>query len=203
MLSTIDMLKMLLCYFVTLLLPLFHSSTHITHPINMHIVITRQRKTFKTIDGRLTIDGHYMCDTAENAITAIPAGTYEVRVVKCHQYARKMPVLALRKNMVTPCAKCAKLACVSNNSTMPCKCAMLKPGNGVYHRKDSSIILGTYLAPGCLVHPRQAFNEVYDRIRKPAKRGHALTLTIVDNCPQPPKVELSNFEMGLQILRQM
>ena len=168
----------------------------------MHIVITRHRKTSETIDGRLTIDGLRICDTAENAITAIPAGTYEIRIIKCHQHARKMPVLVLHKDITPSCAKCTKLKCISNNSTMPCKCPMLKPGNGVYHREDGSIILGTYLAPGCLTHPKEAFADFYDRIRKSIERGHALTITIVENYPKPASRELSNFELGTQILNQ-
>ena len=79
---------------------------------------------------------------------------------------------------------------------------MLKPGNGVYKRTDGSIILGTYLAPGCLTHPKEAFADFYDQIRKLIERGHALTITIVENYPQPRKHELTNFEMGEQILRQ-
>lgn len=166
----------------------------------MNIIITRYRKTSETFNGRLTIDGARICDTAENAITALKAGTYPLNVVKCKQHARKMPVLSLVSEC--PCAKCKELECVSNNSTMPQVCHMLKPGNGVYKRTDGSIILGTYLVPGCLTHPKEAFADFYDRIRKSIERGHALTITIVENYPEPKHKELSNFEMGQQILRQ-
>lgn len=111
-----------------------------------------------------------------------------------------MPILALVSQC--PCAKCKKLDCVSNNSTIPQVCYMLKPGNGVYKRTDGGIILGTYLAPGCLTHPKEAFADFYDRIRKSIERGHELTLTIVENYPKPPRQELTNYEMGQQILRQ-
>ena len=57
---------------------------------------------------------------------------------------------------------------------------MLKPGNGIHNRNDGSIILGTYIAPGCLKHPKRAFNALYERIRKSASRGHELTLEIAE-----------------------
>ena len=171
----------------------------------MNIVITRYRKKAETVDGHLTIDGVYICDTAENTLSAIPAGIYPISIVKCKQHARKMPVLGATEN----CKNCRKLNCVSNNTTMPVKCPMLKPGNGVYHRGDSSIILGTYICPGCLKLPKQAFDSVYDRLRKSAERqkqreqkrtcshsaesrpgvddsqrGHQLTLTIKESYKQ-------------------
>ena len=55
---------------------------------------------------------------------------------------------------------------------------MLKPGNGVYNRTDGSIIVGEYIAPGCLKHPKTAFDNLYDRIRKNIERGNKVTLTI-------------------------
>ena len=167
----------------------------------MNIVITRYRKKTETIDGSLTIDGLRICDTAENAKTALKAGTYPLNVVKCKQHSRKMPVLSLVSKC--PCGKCTKLECVSNNTTMPQICHMLCPGNGVYNRTDGTIILGTYLVPGCLTHPKEAFDEFYQRIRKSIERGHNLTLTIVEAYPQPRKRELTNYELGTQILNQL
>lgn len=185
----------------------------------MNIRITRHRKTPEVIDGHLTIDGSVrLCDTAENAVTALPAGTYPVQVLKCHQHARKMPVICLAdvlsgseqlgtvKNSTNPnhseqiittpnCSKCEKLKYVSNNTSMPCICPMLKPGNGVYHREDGSIILGTYIAPGCLKHSKEAFDTVYDRIRKSSERGHEITLTIEENYPIVKRT-LTNYELG-------
>lgn len=55
---------------------------------------------------------------------------------------------------------------------------MLKPGNGVHNRKDGSIIVGEYLVPGCLTHPKHAFDSLYQRLRKSAERGHEIRLTI-------------------------
>ena len=130
----------------------------------MHILITRHRYKPATIDGQLSIDGIRICDCAENAHTALPPGTYSIAIVPCRQYARKMP-------LITPISNQSS---VINNRV----CPMLKPGNGVYHREDGSIIVGEYLVPGCLKHSRFTFDNLYDRIRKNLQRGKEVTLTI-------------------------
>lgn len=106
------------------------------------------------------------------------------------------------KLLETKCSHCESLDCVSNNSNMPQFCPQICQGNGVYNRKDGAILVGKYLAPSCLTHPKEAFESIYDRIRKSAERGHDLTLIIEENYPKPPRHELTNFEMGQQILRQ-
>ena len=130
----------------------------------MHILITRHRYKPATIDGQLSIDGIRICDCAENAHTALPPGTYSITIVHCRQYARKMP-------LITPISNQSS---VINNRI----CPMLCPGNGVYHRKDGSILVGEYLVPGCLKHSRFTFDNLYDRIRKNLQRGKEVTLTI-------------------------
>ena len=130
----------------------------------MHILITRHRYKPATIDGQLSIDGIRICDCAENAHTALPPGTYSIAIVHCRQYARKMP-------LITPISNQSS---VINNRV----CPMLCPGNGVYNRKDGSIIVGEYLVPGCLKHSRFTFDNLYDRIRKNLERGNEVTLTI-------------------------
>ena len=130
----------------------------------MHILITRHRYKPATIDGQLSIDGIRICDCAENAHAALPPGPYSITIVHCRQYARKMP-------LITPISNQSS---VINNRV----CPMLKPGNGVYHRKDGSILVGEYLVPGCLKHSRFNFDNLYDRIRKNLQRGKEVTLTI-------------------------
>ena len=130
----------------------------------MHILITRHRYKPATIDGQLSIDGIRICDCAENAHTALPPGTYSITIVHCRQYARNMP-------LITPISNQSS---VINNRI----CPMLCPGNGVYHRKDGSILVGEYLVPGCLKHSRFTFDNLYDRIRKNLQRGKEVTLTI-------------------------
>ena len=60
----------------------------------MDILIKRNYRTTEVIDGQLFIDGSFcLCDTSENATTALPAGQYRVSIIKCKQHARKMPVI--------------------------------------------------------------------------------------------------------------
>lgn len=70
---------------------------------------------------------------------------------------------------------------------------MLKPGNGVYKREDGSIIVGEYIAPGCLKHPKETFDTIYDRIRKNVERGNEVTLIIEERYRKPASKELSPF----------
>lgn len=143
----------------------------------MNIRIIRYCRKAQTIDGRLYINRNMkICDTAENALHALPTGTYPIRIGKCHQHARKMPLLS----STAPCDQCPKLQCVSINTPMPQYCPMLTPGNGAYKRADGAIILGENIVPGCLKQPVRAFERVYQIIRKASERGHKITLTITE-----------------------
>lgn len=147
----------------------------------MVIKIVRYCKKAETIDGYLYIEDVRICDCAENAVSAIKAGQYRVVTEKCQQLHRKMPVVLIHKDIISSCIHCKKMKLVSINTTMPVKCPMLKPGNGVYHREDASIIVGEFIAPGCLMHTREKFDIIYDRIRKNIERGNEVTLSIIDN----------------------
>ena len=169
----------------------------------MKIIITRTQQTKTAITGSLYINGQYLCDTAENRLTALPAGKYRIIRHYCHQYQRYMPViltamsddtramsqekLTAHRSLLTSqspklkaqsCKGCEQLEDISNNTSMPKHCPMLKPGNGVHHREDGSIILGTQVIPGCLIHPLQAFEPLAERIRKAIKRNKVITLVI-------------------------
>ena len=140
----------------------------------MNIIIQRSNPRNNYIHGLLKIDGVVVCDTLENANGCVPAGEYSITLRKCKQYARKMPLL----NPNAPCAKCKKLPFVCNNTTLPCFCPMLKPGNGVYTRIDGSIILGQYHCLGSIIHPKAAFDSLYERIRKSIRRGNEVLLSV-------------------------
>ena len=140
----------------------------------MIITIKRIRQTAETIDGHLIIDGTRICDTAENAKSALPEGCYEVSLIKCKQYRKK--VICLKSHPI--CESCPQLEWVFYDTTLPCYCPMLKIGNGVYNRPDGSIIVGKYLVPGCVLHSADAYNPLYQRIRKSIERGNKVVLTI-------------------------
>lgn len=141
----------------------------------MIIELRRIRHKPDTIDGQIWIDGMKVCDCAENAHHCLPSGNYQIAVCKCNKHARKMPVILPKPD----CETCPKLPYVGNNTSMPCKCVQLCPGNGVYNRTDGAIIVGKYITHGCLSHPKSAFDNLYDRIRKNAERGNPVQLIII------------------------
>ena len=149
----------------------------------MNIQITRTHIRGEYCEGHLTIDGTRICDTLENSNSRIPAGTYTIRLAKCKQYSRKMPLL----NPNSPCDRCPKSLNhnpSSLNFVLPCYCPMIKPGNGIHSRLDGSILVGKYNCLNSLTHPRDAFDPLYERIRKSLSRGNQVLLTIKD---PPPK----------------
>lgn len=141
----------------------------------MIIMLTRTFTRGEYTHGYLTIDGNRICDTLENANAQVPSGEYIISLLKCKQYSRKMICL----NASAPCLHCPKLRIVCTNSTMPCYCPMIKPGNGVHNRLDGSILVGRYNCLGSIIHPKSAFDNLYERLRKSISRGHQVKLTIV------------------------
>ena len=142
----------------------------------MNIIIQRDRPRGEYVHGLLTIDGNRVCQTLENALSCVPAGEYVISLLKCKQYSRKMPCL----NANAPCSQCPKLKFVCSNSTLPCYCPQIKPGNGVHDRHDGSIIVGQYNCLGSIIKPRDIFDALYERIRKSISRGNVVTLIIKD-----------------------
>lgn len=143
----------------------------------MNIVIKRHLVRGEFTHGILTIEGVRVCDTLENTSSCIPSGNYDITLIKCKQYARKMPCL----NAQAPCDLCPKLKFVCTNSVLPCYCSMLKPGNGVHNRLDGSILVGRYNCLGSLVHPKDFFGSLFERIRKSISRGNQVTLIVKED----------------------
>ncbi len=154
----------------------------------MEIIITRYHRTSKAIEGRLTIDNSYICDTEEWPENRLRPGTYPLGLLKCKQYDRQMPMIMPNVRKFKVCMKCGTCAAaesckqirlVYNNTLLHNVCPMLKPGNGVYGRKDGSIIVGQMVCPGCLAHPVEAFDRLMNLIRK-APDDEEITLQIVE-----------------------
>ena len=155
----------------------------------MKIEIKRTEARAEAISGTLTINGQFICHTVENRLAALPVGTYSIQRHYCKQYNRFMPLVSHPEHtnrhpeLVSgskTCEQCQQLEEeeVSLNTTLPCYCPMLKPGNGVQGRTDGSILLGTLIVPGCLKHPLAAFDPLAERIRKALSRNKEITLTI-------------------------
>lgn len=142
----------------------------------MNIIITRLFTKGEYTHGSLSIDGNKICSTLENANALVPAGEYPIHLIKCKQYARKMPCL----NANAPCDLCKKLPFVCMNSTLPFWCPQIKPGNGVHNRLDGSIVVGEYNCLNSIIHPKGVFDSLYERIRKSISRGNQVKLSILD-----------------------
>ena len=176
----------------------------IPHPGSLNLVVTRLFTKGEYVHGRLTIDGNFVCHTLENTNSRIPAGEYPITLVKCKHHSRKMPVLkaAIKReesqaglsfpereqarpqvNSNCPCDRCPRSLNPnpsSLNLTLPCYCPMIKPGNGVHNRLDGSILVGKFNTWGAIIHPKDAFDPLYERIRKSLSRGNQVTLTVLD-----------------------
>lgn len=59
-------------------------------------------------------------------------------------------------------------------------CPQFKPGNGVHHSLDHSILVGQYRMPGLVIQSRPVFNALFERLRKASDRGNEITLRICD-----------------------
>lgn len=59
----------------------------------MLIHLIRNRPHLNAVTGRIIIDGHFICDTLENASTLIPTGTYPVRLTMSHRFGEVLPLL--------------------------------------------------------------------------------------------------------------
>ena len=140
----------------------------------MLIVINRNKPKGEYTHGSLSIDGTKICSTLENANALVPSGDYQISLIKCKQYSRKMPCL----HPAPPCDLCKKLPFVCTNTTLPCWCPQIKPGNGVHNRHDGSIIVGVYNCPGSIIKPRDIFDALYERIRKSISRGNKVILCV-------------------------
>ena len=143
----------------------------------MQITIQRNKPRGEYTHGRLSIDGNHICDTLENSTSCVPAGEYVITLLKCKQYSRKMLCL----NPSAPCLQCPKLSFVCMNSTLPCYGPQIKPGNGIHNRLDGSIVVGRYNCLGSIIHPKSAFDSLYERIRKSISRGNQVKLTILES----------------------
>lgn len=165
----------------------------------MIISLTRDYTKGEYTHGHLTIDGVRICSTLENSNAQVPAGEYVITLLKCKQYSRKMICLKAankreesqaclsspereqarpKVNASAPCLQCPKLRLVCTNTTMPCYCPMIKPGNGIHNRLDGSILVGKFNCLNSLIHPKTVFDALYERLRKSIGRGNKVTLIV-------------------------
>lgn len=132
----------------------------------MKLVIYRHRIGSVACDGMLKIDGWKICDTAENVKVMPPVGTYRIVLYRNKRLLRIVPYL-IAEGMTIP-----------EKKGMTLNAPYLCLANGIYHRNDGRIVLGTYIAPGCVKCSRKVYKPLYDRINNTLRRGKMVTLEI-------------------------
>lgn len=134
----------------------------------MKIEIKRNHNTRYGTDGRLYIDGNYVCDTTENPTYHLPAGFCQVTLQHNAAKGRKVPVL-------TP-------VCKNQSSTFNGdKRGSLAYGNGLYNIHDCRIHVGKFRASGLVINSYVTFKNLYDRINNSQRRGNEVFVTISEN----------------------
>ena len=123
----------------------------------MKITLQRHQIGEFATDGKLSIGGEYITDTAEHSLHRVPAGTYHIILSNSKLFHRKMPFL------------------------MEAPDACLAFGNGIYSCTDGRILLGTTIVPGCLKNSKKTFLKLYDRINQSLRRGHEVELKVIED----------------------
>ena len=83
----------------------------------MNITLQRISVKGEITEGHLRIDGLTICDTLENTYSCLAPGDYRLHIIKCRQYARKMPILSpVINNQSSACAPPA-LASITSTTT--------------------------------------------------------------------------------------
>ena len=62
--------------------------------------------------------------------------------------------------------------------TLAPKSRLIQKGNGVYALRKPTIYVGTYLVPGVVKCSAQAYDRLYQRMKKARQRGHKIILVV-------------------------
>lgn len=142
----------------------------------MHIEIKRNRTTHYGTDGRLYIDGNYVCDTTENPVHHLPTGSYKVTLQHNAAKGRKVPVLTPIETLKPSVVRQSSPADLKPSALQ----AFLAYGNGLHNIRDCRIHVGEFRVSGLVIHSYDTFKTLYDRINNSQRRGNDVTLTITE-----------------------
>ena len=160
------------------------SSSRITSLIRerMEFVLRRTYRKEDVIGGILLVDGEPLCDTLEEASTALAPGMYPIERAYCLSQQRFVPLIRTGRRL--PCARCPKCASEGLNVRLPVRCPQLRAGNGAHCRRDGTLLVGHCSREegeplrGFLLHPKSTFTLLNDRLRKAVSRGEAWRLRV-------------------------
>lgn len=148
----------------------------------MELVLRRMYRKEDVIGGILLVNSEPLCDTLEEASTALAPGMYPIERTYCPSQQRFVPLI--RTGSRLPCARCPKCASEGLNVRLPGRCPQFRAGNGAHRRRDGTILVGHCsreegrLLQGLLLHPKSTFTLLNDRLRKAAARGEAWRLRV-------------------------
>lgn len=131
----------------------------------MLIEIHRYRIRGACCDSTMHIDGQHVCDCAENAYCRIIPGLYNVELRYSEEAHRKVPTL---------------IPADSHMQLKRGRLPILKIGNGVYTNLKGQIIVGKFRVSGVVIHSRETFLNLYDRINNSMRRGNKVQIKITE-----------------------
>ena len=130
----------------------------------MNITITRHSYSKYGVDGTLSINGVYVCDTCEHPAKFLAPGTYRVVIGHNKELRRKVPYLLQHTTEGT--------------SEKELAAPFIKIGNGPFRLLDGSIIVGKSHLEGVLVRSAEQFCRLIDRLDKAQNRNEQIMLSI-------------------------
>lgn len=118
----------------------------------MELELERIKHSKYGINGVLMCKGKVICHTCEHPSCFLPEETYTITMKHNKKEHRLMPSLDGK--------------------------AWILMGNGAMACRDGSVVVGERYLPGVVLHSRQQFALLYERIAKNIKRGNEVTLVI-------------------------
>ena len=128
----------------------------------MKIEIRREHITRYGIDGRLFVDGVYVCDTAESVTHHLCMGRFDVTVEHNKHVGRK--VIMLKAQREGACDGMSK--------------GFIAFGNGLHGFVDNRIYVGMHRVSGLLTQSFATFLTLYNRVNKAVSRGTRVELAV-------------------------
>jgi hypothetical protein len=134
----------------------------------MKLLLEREPSTAFCTMGRLYVDGNLQCFTLEDVVrpvkipgeTAIPAGTYQVTIDWSMRFKTFLPRICQVPDFVG---------------------VRIHPGNTAADT-EGCILVGKYHDNNVITHSRDAFLELFPKMKEAFEHGQTITLTI-ENAP--------------------
>lgn len=137
----------------------------------MTITIIRRFHTPWGVVGTLVMKELSFCSTMEHPVNLLPVGEYEIEYATNKLFCKKMPMIKLSKQQV---AAFKSLSSHKGRAPKP----SIQYRNGPLRNTDGSICVGQALIPGVLMHTREYYDLLVERIRKCSKKKESMKLII-------------------------